>query len=146
MAVAMVAQKWRHDPVKLAEDITRVFSVFHDELEDRNFLKQTFVYVLSASDIHPKEIKKILETIPEPIKEDIMTTYTRIAEENQQIGIQKGEQIGIQKGEQIGIRNKQTEIVLKAYDNGVAIPLISNITDLSEEQILNILKEHGRAV
>ncbi len=72
-----------------------------------------------------------------------MTTYTRIAEENQQIGeqigIQKGEQIGIQKGEQIGIRNKQTEIVLKAYDNGVAIPLISNITDLSEEDVLNIL-------
>ena len=146
----MVAQKWRHDPAKLAEDITRVFSVFHDELEDRNFLKQTFVYVLSASDIHPKEIKKILETIPEPIKEDIMTTYTRIAEENQQIGeqigIQIGEQIGIQKGEQIGIRNKQTEIVLKAYENGVAISLISNITDLSEEQILNILREHGKVV
>ena len=83
-----------------------------------------------------------------------MTTYTRIAEENQQIGIQKGEQIGIQKGEQIGIqkgeqigiRNKQTEIVLKAYDNGVAIPLISNITDLSEEQILSILKEHDKLV
>ncbi|MCB9310593.1 MAG: Rpn family recombination-promoting nuclease/putative transposase [Lewinellaceae bacterium] len=158
MAVAMVAQKWRHDPVKLAEDIIRVFSVFHDELEDRNFLKQTFVYVLSASDIHPKEIKKILETIPEPIKEDIMTTYTRIAEENQQIGeqigiqkgeqigIQKGEQIGIQKGEQIGIQKEKVEIVLKAFDNGVDIPLISNITDLSEEQIHNILKEHGKVV
>ena len=67
-----------------------------------------------------------------------MTTYTRIAEENQQIGIQKGEQIGIQK--------EKVEIVLKAYDNGVDIPLISNITDLSEEQILSILKEHGKVV
>ena len=93
---------------------------------------------MSATDIHRKEIKKILETIPEPIKEDIMTTYTRIAEENQQIGIQKGEQIGIQK--------EKVEIVLKAYDNGVDIPLISNITDLSEEQILSILKEHGKVV
>ena len=87
-----------------------------------------------------------------------MTTYTRIAEENQQIGeqigiqkgeqigIQKGEQIGIQKGEQIGIQKEKVEIVLKAFDNGVDIPLISNITDLSEEQIHNILKEHGKVV
>ena len=87
-----------------------------------------------------------------------MTTYTRIAEENQQIGeqigiqkgeqigIQKGEQIGIQKGEQIGIQKEKVEIVLKAFDNGVHIPLISNITDLSEEQIHNILREHGKVV
>ncbi|MCB9310591.1 MAG: hypothetical protein H6567_11090 [Lewinellaceae bacterium] len=75
-----------------------------------------------------------------------MTTYTRIAEENQQIGIQKGEQIGIQKGEQIGIQKVKVEIVLKAFDNGVDIPLISNITDLSEEHILSILKEHGKLV
>ncbi|MCB9310592.1 MAG: hypothetical protein H6567_11095 [Lewinellaceae bacterium] len=67
-----------------------------------------------------------------------MTTYARIAEENQQIGIQKGEQIGIQK--------EKVEIVLKAFDNGVDIPLISNITDQSEEQILNILREHGKVV
>jgi len=89
-----------------------------------------------------------------------MTTYARIVKENQQIGeqigIQKGEQIGIQKGEQIGIQKgeqigiqigatkKINEFVLISHENGIAISLIANITKLSEEDIMKILKENGK--
>jgi predicted transposase YdaD len=73
-----------------------------------------------------------------------MTTYARIVKENQQIG----EQIGIQKGEQIGIQigatKKINEFVLSSHENGIAISLIANITKLSEEDIMKILKENGK--
>ena len=152
MAVAMMAQKWRHNPVKMADDIIRIFSLFQNELEDRNFLQQTFVYILSASDIKDTDIKKIAESIPATIKDEVMTTYARIVKENQQIGeqigIQKGEQIGIQKGEQIGIEigatKKINEFVLSSHENGIAISLIANITKLGEEDIMKILKENGK--
>ena len=93
MAVAMIAQKWRHDPVKLVEDIIKIFSVFQNELEDRNFLQQTFVYMLSASEVQPEDVKKIIESVPTQIKEDVMTAYAKLAIQLKQ----EGEQIGIQK-------------------------------------------------
>ncbi len=89
MAVAMIAQKWRHDPVKLVEDIIKIFSLFQNELEDRNFLQQTFVYMLSASEVQPEDVKKIIESVPQPIKEDVMTTYAKIQQQERQIDIQK---------------------------------------------------------
>ena len=63
-------------------------------------------------------------------------------------GEQKGELIGIQKGEQIGIQKceqkKQTEVVLKSFENDISIPLIANITQLTEDEVINILREHGK--
>lgn len=148
MAVSMITQKWRHNPIKMASDIIRVFTLFQNEFEDRNFLQQTFVYMLSASDVKPEDVKKIIESIPSTIKEDIMTTYARIAQENiqigEQIGIQKGEQIGIQKGEQIGIEKKQTEVILKSFDHGIPMLMISEITGLSVDEVREILKKHSR--
>ena len=65
-----------------------------------------------------------------------MTTYSRLLEKGEQIGIQKGEQIGIQKG--------KIEVVLNCSDQGMEIQMISNITGLTEEGILKILEGHGR--
>jgi len=101
-----------------------------------------------------------------------MTTYSRLLEKGEQIGIQKGEQIGIQKGKQIGIQKGEQigiqkgeqigiqkggqigiqkgkiegkiEVVLNCDDQGMEIEMISNITGLTEEDILKILKGHGR--
>jgi len=77
-----------------------------------------------------------------------MTTYARIAQENiqigEQIGIQKGEQIGMQKGEQIGIEKKQTEVILKSFDHGIPMLMISEITGLSVDEVREILKKHSR--
>ena len=67
-----------------------------------------------------------------------MTTYSLLTKKYKQEGRQEGEQIGIQKN--------QSDVVLKSYDNGISIALISNITNLSEEQVKEILKENGREV
>ena len=61
-------------------------------------------------------------------KEDIMTTYARIAQENIQIGIEK----------------KQTEVILKSFDHGIPMLMISEITGLSVDEVREILKKHSR--
>jgi predicted transposase/invertase (TIGR01784 family) len=152
MAAAMVAQKWRDNPVKLADDVIKILSLFRNEFEDRNFLQQTFVYILSASDIKDTDIKKIAESIPTSIKDEVMTTYARIVKENKQIGFKEGEQIGIQKGEQIGIQkgiqkgadSKLTEVVLNGFENKVPLDLLAAITKLTDDDIYKILKDHGK--
>ncbi len=65
-----------------------------------------------------------------------MTTYSRLLE--------KGEQIGIQKGEQIGIQKEKMEVVLNSFDHGVDIALISNITGLTKNEITQILQQRGK--
>ena len=69
-------------------------------------------------------------------------------QKGEQIGMQKGEQIGIQKGEQIGMQKgehkKQNEFVIKSFENDISISLIANITQLTEEEVIKILREHGK--
>jgi predicted transposase/invertase (TIGR01784 family) len=69
-------------------------------------------------------------------------------QKGEQIGLQKGELIGLEKGEQIGIQKgelkKQTEVVLKCFENDISITLIANITQLTEEEVIKILREHGK--
>ena len=63
-----------------------------------------------------------------------MTTYAKIKEEGKQEGRQEGEY------------KKQIEVVLNCFDNKLPIPLIANITQLSEEDVIKILKEQKKNV
>ena len=62
-------------------------------------------------------------------------------EEGEQIGIEKGEQIGLKKGEQIGLQKGKKEIVKNMLKANVAIEQISQMTELSKDEILEIEKE-----
>jgi predicted transposase/invertase (TIGR01784 family) len=61
-----------------------------------------------------------------------MSTYDRI--------YAKGEQQGIEKG----IKTRNISIVLNAFDNGLTISLIANISGLPESEVQKILRENGR--
>ena len=142
MAAAVLAQRSAFDPIKLAADFQRIFTIF-SEIKDRgNFLEQLFVYIVNVSDISKFELNEAIESIPSKIKDDIMTTYSRIKQEGEQIGIQKGEQIGIQKG----IFKNQVQIVLNCHENKIPVPLIANITQLSEIEVINILRDNGKII
>lgn len=52
----------------------------------------------------------------------------------------KGEQIGIQKGE----LKKEIEVILNGFDNNISISILSNITQVSEEKVIKILKDFGK--
>ena len=64
-----------------------------------------------------------------------MSTYEAIKQE----GIEKGEQIGIQKGK----NEEKVKVVVNSFKNGIDISLIANITNLSEDKVIMILKENG---
>ncbi|MFZ1748779.1 MAG: hypothetical protein WAU01_01235, partial [Saprospiraceae bacterium] len=101
-------------------------------------------------------LAETIKSIPPAIKDHIMSTYDRIAQRNkdegeqigiqkgEQIGIQEGEQIGIQKGEQIGIQKEKIKVVLNCFDQGIVIDMITNITGMTKEEVLLILKEHRK--
>jgi predicted transposase/invertase (TIGR01784 family) len=59
------------------------------------------------------------------------------------IGIEKGEAIGIEKGEAIGRTAEKEQVVINSHHAGLSAETISNITELTIEQIIEILKRHG---
>ncbi len=61
-----------------------------------------------------------------------MTTYSRIRQEEQQIGKQEG------------ILQNQVQIVLNCHENKIPVPIIANITQLSEIEVISILKDNGK--
>ena len=140
MASALVAQKWRFNPIKLADDMIKILSIFEDKEYDWNFFEMTFVYMVSVSEIETDDIKTIVNAIPPKIKENVMTTYTKLKEEGRKEGIEEGIDVGRKEGE----LNKLIQVVLNSFDNNITIPLIANITQLSEEEVVAILKQHGR--
>ena len=62
-------------------------------------------------------------------------------EEGEQIGLEKGEQIGMEKGEQIGLQKGKKEIVKNMLKANMTIEQISQMTELSKDEILKIEKE-----
>ncbi|MFZ1524981.1 MAG: Rpn family recombination-promoting nuclease/putative transposase, partial [Saprospiraceae bacterium] len=94
MAAAVIAQKWRINPVKLQADFERIFRLFPLKDPNWNFLEKIVVYALNVSDITEEVLAETIKSIPQPIKDNIMTTYDRIVQKNRNEGVQ----IGIQKG------------------------------------------------
>ncbi len=70
-----------------------------------------------------------------------MSTYDLIEKK----GIEKGIVQGIQQGIEQGIENEKYNVVLNAYQNGVSVELIANITNLSIEKIYSILKIYDKS-
>ncbi|MCB1212879.1 MAG: Rpn family recombination-promoting nuclease/putative transposase [Chlamydiia bacterium] len=62
-------------------------------------------------------------------------------EKGEKLGLEKGEKLGLEKGEQLGIARRNREIVEIMSKNGMSIEQISQITKLSLEQVIEILKE-----
>ena len=56
-------------------------------------------------------------------------------------GKMEGEQIGLEKGEQIGLQKGKKDIVKNMLKANVAIDQISQMTELSKDEILEIEKE-----
>jgi len=148
MTAAILAQQWRINPAKLQEDFERIFRLFRIEGENVNFFEMIVVYSLRVSEIKEAQLGEVIKSIPEPIRENIMTTYTMLIEkgkkEGELIGIQKGEQIGIQKGKLEGKIEGITEVVFNLFEEGFEMSRIAKIVKMPEEEIVSILKNNGR--
>ena len=68
-----------------------------------------------------------------------MSTYDRLIE----IGIGKGIELGIEQGIEKGIEKNTLDVIRNCVKNGIQIPMISNITGLSDRRVMEIIKSLG---
>lgn len=133
------------DVVLLFERILRLLPI---EGANRNFLEMIVVYALNVSEITEAQLGETLKSIPEPLKDKIMTTYTMLIEkgkiEGKLEGKVEGEQIGIQKGIEKGKLEEKSEVILSLFDEGFETPRIAKIVKLPEEEVVKVLKDKGR--
>ena len=139
MAAAILAQKKGIDFIKLEEDLKKILKLLPIEIEPGNFLQLMFVYIINVSEIPQPEFKKAIETIPQTIKTNIMTTYAQIKQE----GILEGEQKGKLEGKLEGTLEGKIEVILNGYKNGLSMELLANITDLAVSEVEKIIKDQG---
>jgi len=140
MATAVMTQKKAFDAMKLAEDLENILQLFPMKEEKGNFLKTIFVYLFKVSEIPKSEWVKAIEAIPSDIKENLMTTYTWMKEE----GKAEGKLEGKLEGRLEGKLQKEIEVILKGYDESLKISVLANITNLTEDAVIKILKENNR--
>ena len=147
LQLTLIGHDRNQDLFEFLKKIDKILVLRHFDSEDWNYFSLFIVYKLTVSDIPKEEVKSVITALPKPYNDHIMSTYEAIRQEGiekgEQIGIQKGEQIGIQKGEQIGIQKEKVIVILNSFKNGIDISLIANITNLSEDEVKVILKEHG---
>ncbi len=99
-------------------------------LEDEyhgNYIRKILVYIFRYFDIR-KDYNNIISEKPEPFKLNAMTIYDRILAE------------GKAEGEALGREKEKIEMVLNAYAKGIAIPLIANISGLTDEEVTRIIE------
>ena len=132
MRIALISQKIRFDPIKLATDFAKIFKIFPAKALEMNFAEIILVYLIQGANIEESELQESLKSLSKPVKNKLMTLYQSIAQNHEKKGIDKGKE------------EKETEFVLNAFDKGYDLDLINNITSLSVKRIKEILEEHKR--
>jgi predicted transposase/invertase (TIGR01784 family) len=113
-----------------------------------------WIYYLKNNKLPEKYSAPGLKGISEKLKYDDMDHQSKIDYDAHQKELAitygvietakfEGRQEGELKGRQEGEFNKSKEIAIKSFKNGIEISMISNITGLSEDMILDILKNEG---
>jgi len=58
-------------------------------------------------------------------------------------GLEEGREEGRQEGEAIGAAQKTKEVVINSHRKGISTSIIAEITELSENEVIQILKQEG---
>ncbi len=112
--------------------------LFAQSLEGKSKLNWQFhVYVLNFVKLKKQEIMELLLTLPTDQKTDILSTYDQLIEEGMQKGLEKGLQQGMQKGQ----RAQKVQSVIASFKNGLELSLIAKITQLSSDEVEQILRD-----
>ncbi len=130
LAASITAQKLLENPISAVRDFNRILSVFPTDEKYTNFLNLIVVYIFEITNISEKELANVFENIPAPIKNKVMTTYDRL----------------IQKGKIEGKLEGKIEMTLTLFDDGIGITQLAKAANISEKEVIKILKDNGREV
>lgn len=112
--------------------IERLKKVSKSNLDLSKFMKQ--LLILSRL--------RHLDDITYKISTDMPITIEIEKDYLYNLGIEKG----IEKGLEKGAINEQEKVVIKAFNNGISLPIIANITNLSLKKVKDILKNNNLLV
>lgn len=129
ISTMLLTQKHLHTPEELFDKLSRIYESLQTQ-EERNKFNFVFVYIMNATKKEDHIIEIVERNINKSLNKQFMTLY--------ESAIVKGEQIGMQKG----ILENKTKVVLKSHKKGLSLDIISAITDLTEEEVLEILKKN----
>lgn len=129
LIASMLMQKNRNDPEKMSESMMRIMKSL-DPYHQRNFIKSIMVYSTVTS-IKKEDISKALINLPPNIQQDMITLAEQWKLE------------GELKGKLEGKLEEKKDVVINGHKNGLSIALLSNITELDESKIQEILKNAG---
>lgn len=120
----LLMQKYSTNPDKLADKLLLIYKKL-DSVKDRNFIRTIVVYSLEI--VKLKKVESILEKLPITLKKEVMTAYDTL----------------IERGIKEGSTKKTIKVILNGYKKGLTIEFLSEITELSIDEVKQILKENG---
>jgi predicted transposase/invertase (TIGR01784 family) len=117
-----------HDPnvdfKAFAERLKRILALKKFDDVERNFITLFFVYKLNNTEIDTAEVISIIESLPNPINKEFMSTYDAIKIEGKLEGKLEG----------------KIEMILSLYEDKLPISQIAKYANLSEDEVIKILK------
>ncbi|MBM9538603.1 DUF4351 domain-containing protein [Desulfobulbus alkaliphilus] len=110
------------------------------------YLEIVFRYVLQISDMPQEQLGQMVnQTIKHDVEDVIMTTYEKLRQEGELIGLQKGrmegEKVGLQKGEILGLQKGASRVLLrllaKRFPEGTdhLLPLLQELTPEQQDEL-----------
>jgi predicted transposase/invertase (TIGR01784 family) len=157
LASSLLIQKYRLNPEEMAKKfdlIINTLAPFHKG----NFLYKFIVYLYNVSEFSNFELEKLItnnKVISQELKKEIMSTADMLIAKGIAEGEAKGIAKGIAEGEAKGIakgiaegeaKGKAEEretIVCNAYKKVKDVDFVSEITSMTNDQVVEILKKHG---
>ncbi|MBM9537375.1 Rpn family recombination-promoting nuclease/putative transposase [Desulfobulbus alkaliphilus] len=98
------------------------------------YLEIVFRYVLQISDMPQEQLGQMVsQTIKHDVEDVIMTTYEKLRQEGELIGLQKGEMLGLQKG----ASRVLLRLLAKRFPEGTdhLLPLLQELTPEQQDEL-----------
>ena len=121
ITAVLMLQKYALKPDELVKKLHLIFSKMNSVKDKRNFFHKIIVYSLQLLD--EEKVEKTIKELPVTLKNEVMTAYESLIEK--------------------GKNQAKIQTIIKGHNAGIAINLLSNLTDLTEEEIKKIIKEHS---
>jgi predicted transposase/invertase (TIGR01784 family) len=106
-----------------------------------------WIYFLKNTELPANYSAKGLSLVENQLKYDNMDTATKQQYDQYLKEIRISQDMiesAVDRGKLEGKIEGKVEVVIKGFDNDLSIGLLTNITQLTEEEVVKILKEHGR--
>ncbi|MEZ4909186.1 MAG: Rpn family recombination-promoting nuclease/putative transposase, partial [Saprospiraceae bacterium] len=131
LLATLIAQMKNRDPDTIFVESLTVLSKSNVG-EYWNLFESIVVYLFETTQFSDNKIHELLDKIPKPIKNKIMTTYDVIAKKYQQLGKKEGFEEGIEKN--------STDVIIKGYKKGLSVDFLADITGLSLDKVREIIE------